>query len=259
MFFITTEVGRSESYGEVMSRYGLNPASQINALAHPQNTHLRLGGTPPDPIHRTVQPVNLIVPIDPRLSVVEYRPVIDLVDGLRPRLVGVVGPPTLTHGLSIRITRNLGRGTGLNWIQTVRKLNNPIPFEPEEFVDVGHNGQPFYEQPPHGQAASVESADVPCGPAAPAAGRGIDFTATTTLAVIVPNRIILSAGKTWGFTIGVERTLPLGVRVRPHRDATAADFANQLRILRAGINQFRDPTGGNLNYLLPPTQNSIVP
>lgn len=259
MFFIATQVTSGQSFGEAFARFGLVLPAQISALAHPRNAHLRSSGRPPTPDARTVRAVELIVPIDLRLSVTEFRPVINLTDGLRPRRVGESGPPTLTHGVSIRITRNLEAGTGLNWIQTVRKLNNPDSAAPMEFVDVGHNGLPFDEQPPPGQAPRREMSDVPCGPVAPAFGRGVDFTATTTLAVLDWGRIVLAAGKTWGFTIGTARTLPAGVQVRPPRDATAADFANQLRILRAGINQLRQATGGGLNYILPPAPNTLVP
>lgn len=259
MFFIATRVSGGQSFGEALARFGLILPAQISALAHAHNAHLRINGRPPTPDARTVQAVELMVPIDLRLSVTEFRPVINLVDGLRPRRVGESGPPTLTHGVSIRITRNLAAGTGLNWIQTVRKLHNPDSSAPLEFVDVGHNGLPFDEQPPPGQAARREMADVPCGPVAPAVGQGVDFTATTTLAVLDRGRIVLAAGKTWGFSIGTALTLPAGVQVRPPRDASAADFANQLRILRAGINQFRQATGGGLNYILPPRPNTIVP
>ncbi|AEF99382.1 hypothetical protein [Methylomonas methanica] len=258
MFFIATQVSSGQSFGETLARFGLTPPAQISALSHAHNAHLRINGRPPAPGTRTVQTVELIVPIDVRLSVAEFRPVINLIDGLRPRPVGESGPPTLTHGVSIRITRNLEAGVGLNWIQTVRKLNNPDSSAPLEFVDVGHNGLPFDEQPPPGQAPRREMSDVPCGPVAPAAGRGVDFTATTTLAVLDRGRIVLAAGKTWGFSIGTARTLPAGVQVRQPRDASAADFANQLRILRAGINQFRQATGGGLNYLLPPRPNTIL-
>jgi len=258
MFFITVAVGPGQSYGEIMARFGLDSARQNSTLRHQHNAHLQTSGIPLTPQVRTVHSTHLIVPIDVRLSIPEYRPVINLLDGLRPRPIGATGPPTLTHGLSIRITRNLGRGVGLNWIQTVRKLNNPDRLAPVEFVDAGYNGKPFYIQTRAGQAAPLESSDVPCGPVATAPNMGIDFTATTTLAVLVDNRIILAAGKTWGFSIGTQATLPLGVRVKPHRDATTADLANQLRILRVGFSQLRHPTGRNLNYLLAPAPGSVL-
>ena len=77
---------------------------------------------------------------------------------------------------------------------------------------------------------------MPCGPVAPAPGAGVDFTAMTTLSVLAGQHIVLAAGKVWGFVINQATTLPDGVTVRRPRDATAADFRNQLRILRLGQN-----------------------
>jgi len=258
MFYIRVVVEPGQRFGEIMSRYGLDSVKQNSVMGHKHNAHLRVNRTLLTPANSTVRRTHIIVPINIRLSIPEYRPVIDLVNGLRPHSVGATGPAILTHGLSIRITRNLGRGIGLNWIQTVRKLNNPDKDAPVEFVDAGHNRRPFYIQPPTGQAAPAETSDVPCGPIATAPNTGIDFTATTTLAVLVGDRIILAAGKTWGYEIGAKMTLPLGVREKPRRDATTADFDNQLHILRKGVNQFGDPTGRGLNYLLPPSPGSII-
>lgn len=207
---------------------------------------------------RTVQPSTVVVPIDVQLRVLEFHPVIDLVNGLRPRRVGDTSAPTCTHGVNIRVGRNLGVGTSLNWIQTVRKVNNPDRNAPLEFVDVGHNNLPFAEQPPAGQAPSAEFGDTPCGPIAPGPGRGVDFTAMTTLAVLVRGHIILAAGKVWRYVINAARSLPQGVTATPPRDATAGDFQNQLRILRLGLNQMRQPTGATLDYMLPPAADNTV-
>ena len=183
---------------------------------------------------------------------------IDLQNGLRPRRVGDTSAPTCTHGIRVCVTRNLGAGVGLNWIQTVHKVNNPDRNAPVDFVDAGHNGKPFMVQPRDGSAPPVQMEDTPCGPVAPGANRGVDFTATTTLAVLLDDKIILAAAKVWGYTITQSLTLPQGVTPRNARDASAADFQAQLRVLRRGINQYGDDTGPKLNYVLPPTRNSII-
>jgi hypothetical protein len=198
------------------------------------------------------------VPIDVRLTIIKFQPVIDMTNGLRPRKVGDTSPPTCTHGVEIRVGRNLLAGTALNWIQTVKKLNNPDRGAPLEFVDVGHNNLPFSEQPAPGVAPSREFDDTPCGPIAPSPGSGVDFTAMTTLAVLARGHIILAAGKVWRFVIRNSRTLPGGVLATQPRDATNVDFLNQLRILRAGVNQFRQPTGPNLDYVLRPAPNTVL-
>jgi hypothetical protein len=263
MFFVTADVRPGQSFGEVLESFGLDDAQQLAAIrdSHNAQLHRNAGGMVPDGVlrMRTVQPATVVVPIDPQLSVNEYRPVIDLANGLRPRRVGDTSAPTCTHGVAVRIGRNLGAGTSLNWIQTVRKLNNPDRAAPIEFVDVGHNNQPFSIQPPAGQPADVEFGDTPCGPAAPGPGRGVDFTAMTTLAVLARGHVILAAGKVWRFVINPHRTLPQGVTATPPRDAVAADFQNQLRILRLGLNQFRQPTGATLDYVVQPAMGSVVP
>jgi hypothetical protein len=200
----------------------------------------------------------VIVPIDIRLTINRFQPVIDMTNGLRPRRVGDTSPPTCTHGVHVIVGRNLLAGTSLNWIQTVTKLNNPDPSTPLEFVDVGHNDRPFSEQPPPGVAPAREFDDTPCGPIAPRPGGGVDFTAMTTLAVLVRGHIVLAAGTVWRYVIGTSRTLPEGVRATQPRDATDADFRNQLRILRAGVNQDRGPSGPNLDYVLRPAPNTVL-
>jgi hypothetical protein len=59
--------------------------------------------------------------------------------------------------------------------------------------------------------------------------------------------------------VGTSRTLPDGVRTTQPRDATDADFRQQLSILRAGINQLRLPTGGTLDYVIRPPAGGVVP
>lgn len=265
MFFVTADVASGQSFAAVMGSFGLDEAQQLAALRNSRNAHLRAGGaTVPDSVlrllrnSRTVQPTTIVVPIDIRLSVPEFRPVIDLVKGFVPRSADDTSPPICTHGVTIRVTRNLGAGTGLNWLQTVRKLNNPDARAPVEFVDAGHDNLPFNVQPPSGQAAPAEFGDTPCGPIAPGQGRSVDFTAMTTLAVLVRSHIILAAGKVWRDVINPAPALPQGVTATPPRDANVTDFKSQLRILPAGVSQVRLPTGPGLDYRLPPAPNSVV-
>ncbi len=258
MFFLRAQAPAQQPFGATLAQYGLDQAAQTAALGHPHNAHLRNGNQPAAPNHRPMRATHVVVPIALQLNVTRFQPVIDLQDGLRPRRVGDNRPPTCTHGIHVSVARNLGAGTRLNWIQTVQKLNNPDPNAPKVFVDVGHNGKPFMHQPPSGMAPPVQMDDTPCGPVAPGPNQGVDFTATTTLAVLLDDKIILAAAKVWGYTIGTSLTLPQGVTPRRHRDASTADFREQLRILRLGRNQLGHNTGPNLNYLLPPTNNSIV-
>ena len=250
-FFVTADVAAGQTPGAVLSTFGLDAAGQIDALRDPHNAHLQ--GNSPVPAATTV-----VVPIDIQLSVLEFRPVIDITDGLIPKKVGE--PPTATHGVRIRIGRNLLAGTSLNWIQTVIKRNNPDPKAPLEFVDIGINNLPFFvfDGVPAGAAAPREFFDNPSAPIAPAPGRGVDFTATTTVAVLVRGHIILAAGKVWRYVVTTAKTLPDGVQTTPARDATDADFRNQLRILRVGQNQLRQPTGANLDYVLRPAAGTVI-
>jgi hypothetical protein len=265
-FFVTADVAAGQTLGEVLSTFGLDGAAQIDALRDPHNAHLhgQAAGAVPAGLLAALTSVpmvtatTVVVPIDVTLTVLEFRPVIDMVNGLLPRPVGDTSPPTNTHGVRVRIGRNLRAGTALNWIQTVRKRNNPDRNAPLEFVDLGINNEPFFEHPPPGVPAPREFFDPPSGPVAPAPGLGVDFAATTTLAVLVRGRIVLAAGKVWRYVITTARTLPDGVRTTPPRDATDADFRNQLRILRAGLNQLRQPTGANLNYVPRPAPGTVL-
>ncbi len=268
VFFVTADIKPGQTGAEVLGSFGLDAAGQLKAFRDPHNDFLHGGAArilPDGFVSATlniplVTAATVIVPIDIDLSVLEFKPVIDMIKGLRPRLIGAVGPPTLTHGVRVRIGRNLGPGTSLNWIQTVKKLHNSDPSVPVEFVDNGHNNLPFSEQPNPGVPPPVEFDDVPCGPRAPQPGAGEDFTAMTTLAVLVRGHIILAAGKVWRFVIGTSRTLPDGVRETPPRDATDADFRNQLRILRTGVTNLSGQSSGpNLDYIVRPAPNTVVP
>jgi hypothetical protein len=265
-FFVTADVAAGQTLGDVLSTFGIVGAGQTDALRDPHNAHLHgnAAGAVSDGQLAALTSVpmatatTVVVPIDVDLPVLEFRKLLDMTNGLLPRPIGATGPPTNTHGMRVRFGRNLLAGTSLNWIQTVRKQNNPDKNAPLEFVDVGINNEPFFMHPPPGQPAPREFLDEPSGPIASAPGGGVDFTATTTLAVLVRGHIILAAGKVWRYVITTERTLPGGVIATPPRDATDADFRNQLRILRVGLNQLRMPTGPNLDYVLRPAPGTVI-
>jgi hypothetical protein len=267
-FFVTAPVNPPQSFADVLGSCGLDSAAQIAAFRDPHNSHLHGGAGNLLPDHwlrallslRVVNPGFVVVPLDIQLKVNEFTPVIDLTIGLLARPVGAPGPPTNTHGVKVRIGRNLGSGSALHWIQTVKKLNNPDPNVPVEFVDGGGQNRPYYNRATAGPDP-VEFDDTPSGPIAKRPGGGVDFTATTTLAVEVrPDQIILAAGKVWRYVIGTSRTLPAGVAATAPRDATDADFQNQVRILRKGLSNSRGlSTGPNLNYIVRPAPNTVVP
>lgn len=266
VFFVTADVQVARTFGDTLASFGLDAAGQLAAFRDPHNDFMH-GGAPrvlPDGFVSAflkmpvVTATPVIVPIDARLTVNEFTPLIDMKNGLLPRPAGAVGPPTNTHGMRVRIGRNLGPGMSLNWLQTAKKLNNPDRGAPLEFVDVGQSPLPFVF-PPGPPAPSEEFLDEPSAPIAPRPGAGVDFTAMTTLVVLARGHIILAAGKVWRYVVGTSRTLPDGVRTTQPRDATDADFRQQLGILRAGINQLRLPTGGNLDYVVRPAAGGVVP
>jgi peptidoglycan hydrolase-like protein with peptidoglycan-binding domain len=255
-FFVTADVGRGRTPGEVLRTFGLDRAGQRDALRDPHNAHLHgnlVGGVSDGQLDAlAATPVatatTVVVPIDVRLSVLQFQPF----ETLFP-----TGNETSTthHGVSVRIGRNLLVGSALNWIQTVKKLNNPDPKAPVEFVDIGLNNEPFFDfSLPRGTPAPPVFVD---NPSAPVASR-VDFTAMTTLAVLVRGHIILAAGKVWRYVLTGAPTLTANVRTTPPRDATAADFQNQLRILRIGQNQLRGPTGPHLDYVVRPTPGTVI-
>jgi hypothetical protein len=266
VFFVTADVKVGQSFSDALASFGLDPAGQLAALRDPHNDFMHGGSVRilPDGFVSAfmrmpvVVTAPVIVPIDVRLTVNEFRPVIDMQNGLLPRLQGDPNPPTNTHGLVVRIGRNLGPGMSLNWIQTARKVNNPDRGAPLEFVDVGQSPLPFVK-PPGPPPPDVEMRDDPSAPIAPRPGAGVDFTAMTTLVVLARGHIILAAAKVWRYVVGTSRTLPDGVRAFPPRDATDAEFSKQLGILRTGINQLRLPTGGNLDYVIRPPAGGVVP
>ena len=260
MFFLQVTVRPGVPFRTVFSRWGLDAPAQARALALPENGRLRArirGPVSPEqslPVRVRGRPVavHLMVPIEIELTTTRYLQRVDLVHGLLPREVGATGPPVLTHGMDVQIERNLGPATGLRWIQTTTRLNDHTHAgRLTEFVDGAINHAPWvFPRGPQEVFTDRPAAPVP-RPGAPA----IDFEATATVAVLFGSHIILAAGRTWGFTVNRG---PSGIVPKPSRAATSVDFRKQLRILRAGLNVFGDPTGAGLGYELPPGNGRVV-
>jgi hypothetical protein len=257
MFLLPVRLRVGDQFGEILSRWGLDGRAQARALARPENAvlHRIMGSAPLHPRQRVPQPVgrplpllHLHVPIDVQLQVTRYLTRVDLVHGLSPRVTGASGPPVHTHGMDVRIERNLLDGSGLRWIQTTTRLHDHTHGSRlTEFVDGALNtGEPWVF--PRGR--QVEFTDLPSAPGRQGNAPGTDFEATATLAVLLEARIILAAGITWGFNVTGNGSGD--VSPKAHRAATAVDFAKQLRILKRGRNVVGDPTGSDLAYELAP-------
>lgn len=262
MFFLPVPLRPGVPFREIFSQWGLDGPAQARALAHEQNAPLRweLGGRPisaqhslPTSVRGGPSTVCLHVPIAIELNVTRYLTRVDQVDGLLPRPVGETGPPVHTHGMDVRIERNLGAATKLRWIQTTTRRNDHTHTgRRTEFVDGAVNDQPWLF--PEGPQEAFT--DLPCAPAPQRAGApGTDFEATATLAVLFESRIILAAGITWGFNVNSGTP---GIVGKSHRAATAVDFEKQLRILQAGVNVFGMPAGGRLNYEVAPRNGTVL-
>ncbi len=259
MFFLPVPLRPGVPFRTVFARWGLDGQAQAAALAHRQNRQIQasvrgiLSPSQSLPVRRgRRRQVFLMVPIDVNLTVTRYLTEVDLVDGLRPRRTGATGPPVFTHGMDVRIERNLGPGPGLRWLQTTTRLHDHTHTgRLTEFVDGADPPAPWVF--PHGPR--VAFTDQPAAPVPLPGGRAIEFDATATLAVFLHPHVVLAAGITWGFTVkrGVARPVP-----KPTRAATAADFEKQLRILRTGHNSFGRLVSGNLNFQLPPPNGRVV-
>lgn len=198
-------------------------------------------------------------------------------NGLRPQLV--VAPGTVpseavlkdiqlnrqflkkcTHGLKVRFERG-GPLTcnRIRWIQTVKKHRSPFVNEPREFVDVGGTSRgeswPWYHFGTNPDP--LVHTDEPCGPEAPATGQGMQFFATTSVAVWTMRRITLVRCISWAIEIGIGKSPNAVHMITPFRPATGGEIQEQINILKAGINQHQAPTGGNLIYRPPPSDGSI--
>ena len=105
VFFVTADVPVARSFGDTLASFGLDAAGQLAAIRDPHNDFMH-GGAPrilPDgfvsatlrmPVVKTAP---VIVPIDVQLTVNEFTPLIDMKNGLLPRLTGrSVRRPTRT-------------------------------------------------------------------------------------------------------------------------------------------------------------------
>jgi hypothetical protein len=263
MFFeevpITSVIGTTPT--QIFSQYGIDQSRIAQVLALPQNDELRRRiGRPLGPGTDLTGGDSIYIPIDHDVTVTRSIPRVDMVDGLRPlqRINGVLDRThvsDITHGVEILLDRTGPACNRMRWLQTIKTRNDPNPTRPSEFVDIGSNGLPWYNDV--SRPDPVQFDDVPCGPQAPATGTGYEFFATVSLAVWTMERITIAKSFTYGFTIGRGTTIA-AVRWNPQiRVATPAEVQEQIRILRAGINQFRQQTGGALIYNPIPSDNSI--
>jgi hypothetical protein len=176
-----------------------------------------------------------------------------------------------THGLDVKFARYYLDGRDANpckrirWIQTVTKINDvfsqPPINQPSEFVDVGGSGGggawPWFDFDYGWDTGQVTVDDNPCGPPTPTPGGGLKFRATTSAVVWTTDRVTLVSCFTYGFSLKPGSTIGAVLWDPFIRKATDAEVQNQIRILKAGINNSRQPTGGSLNYQPPPAEGAV--
>jgi hypothetical protein len=264
MFFervpITTVIGTTAA--QIFDQYGIEH-SRLNPIINlPQNEPLRRSVRAPIQLQTPLTPGagSIVLPIDITVSVSRAVPRVDMADGLRPlpRRGGVLDRSQVsrcTHGVEILLDRTGRPCNRIRWLQTVKKQNNPDPTQPREFVDIGGNGLPWYNIGVDPDPTRFD--DLPCGPAAHSPGTGLQFLATVSVAIWTMERITLVKGCTYGFTLAPGTTIG-AVRWSPSiRPATDLEMKEQVRILEAGVNQFRQATGGRLIYNPPPADATI--
>ncbi len=257
---ITSVIGTTAA--QILGQYGIDQARFPQIINLPENEPLRRLIRTPIQLHTQLPPGqgSIRVPIDFTVNVIRSMPHVDMKDGLRPLPIrdGVVdrsSVPSCTHGVDIILERTGLPCNRVRWLQTVKKRNNPDRTAPLEFVDVGGNGLPWYNQGTNPDPIRFD--DTPCGPATTASGKGLEFLATVSVAVWTMERITLVLGFTYGFAVGPGTTVASIRWNPPLRPATAAEIQDQIRILEVGINQFRQPTGGRLIYNPPPAAGTI--
>jgi hypothetical protein len=261
-FFERVSLNSGETAAIVLTRYGIDSSRWPEVQRFQQNAHVPAGAGlnvgPPQ--------VNfLCVPIDNFMMVVNYRVVSDTVNGLRPANLAWTAAERLAyvkacaHGVEIQIERDGNACVGLRWVQTAKK-RNATPFHglvsPPEFVDTGITGFPFYNghNDPN-SADDLEFDDTPCGPAPSKFGMGLDFHATASLVAWTPPRVTIVEGYTYRFQIAPAGALWI---IKP-REATDAEYAEQVRILGAGIGGLHQDSGKSLQYRKPPQLGGINP
>jgi hypothetical protein len=177
------------------------------------------------------------------------------VHGLRPTPISLGKTSPWTHGVEIELARVGQPCNRIRWLQTVKNRNNPVPHTPAEFVDLGGNYLPWYHS--GANPAPTIFTDTPCAPAPSVSGRGLEFFATASVAVWTMDRVTLVKSFTYGFSVHTGDT-PAAIWWNPApRSATSFEVREQIRILRAGINQLRAPTGGTLNYRTAPANGTL--
>jgi hypothetical protein len=259
LFFERVSLGPAENVGMILDRYGMDASrwSEVQQLS--QNAHI------PSSAALTSGPPQigwLCIPIEDFATVVNYKIARDTVNGLR--MFNTAWTPqqkaayvkSCAHGVEVNVERDGNPCLGLRWLQTVKKRNG-VAFSgnisPPEFVDTT-TGFPFYNgwnDPDSPDDLTFE--DTPCGPAPTRMGSGLDFKATVSLAVWTRPRVTIAFGYTYQFQIAPAGALWI---VKP-REATDAEYAEQVRILSAGIGEQHQDSGKSLQYRKPPFLGSV--
>src|SRR5262249_2578644 len=162
----------ANTLGGVLDQYGIDRSRLSSILSLPENGSVRPAlGSSPGP-HTTLPSGNLFLrlPIDVGIRVVESRPIVDMVRGLRPTPTGA-GPSPWTHGVRVAVTRDGAPCPRIRWLQTAVRDERPSGGLLERFVDGGGSGVPWYFL----GSNPLTFTDTPCGPEAPAAGKGLTF------------------------------------------------------------------------------------
>jgi hypothetical protein len=245
--------------GEIFNQYSIDDSQLNDILALSHNAPLRSSVGGPIRLNTQLQG-DLVLPIDITVHITTAVPRVDMINGLRPVRV-VNGVPDrssvkpFTHGVDVQLSRIGHACKRLRWVQTVKKRNNPDETQPSEFVDIGGNGFPWY----NGTAPLDSSVfdDTPCGPASPGPHLGLEWSGTVSITVWTMERITIAKAFTYGFKI-LPGTTIASVQWNPQvRPATEAEIREHIRILEAGINQFRQSTGGRLIYTPPPADGAV--
>src|SRR5579864_9414753 len=257
LFFERVSLNPGQTAADILTRYGIDSSRWPEVQGFQQNAHVPPGAGlnvgPPQ--------VNwLCVPIDNFMTVVNYRLRKETVNGILPTNTGWTAAEraafveSCAHGVEVEIERDGNACVGLRWVQTVKKRNGtPVMglLSPPEFVDTGCLGFPFYHyHDPNdlNSADDLEFSDTPCGRAPSRTGNGMDFYATTSLAVWTPPRVTIVEGYTYRFQITPNGSLWI---IKP-RAATDTEYSEQVRILAAGIGQRHQNSGKSLQYRKPP-------
>jgi hypothetical protein len=254
-----------ETVAMILDRYGIENSRWPEIRQLPQNARAFPGAGSSTVELRAGPPqvASLDIPIGPFATVVNYRIAKDTVIGLRPSNMAWTREQRAefvketAHGVDIMAEHGGNPCIALRWVQTVKKRNAKRSLllinSPQVFVDSGLTGFPFYSFDESNPEPDGPFDDTPCGSAPSKMGDGLEFQATLSLVVWTHPRITIVMGWMYHFFIA-----PTGAlwRVKP-RDATVTEFAEQVRILQAGVGVAGQDTGKGLDYRVPPPLGSV--